>query len=373
MSRRLSTGAANRLAIASLLAALGLWVAIVWTTERLAWDYHGPSYAALYALRGSMMVLATIAFVVSFALGVVRRRRTRSVQRLCMVALATVLTLTLCEGVFMFLPRSHNVGYTLGAQVWGRYYWRGMNSLGYRDGPPVAVPGKKTILVVGDSFTAGAGMKDVDDRFTDRINVEQPQLHLVNVGKNGSDTIDEYRRLEAHPLAPDAVVLQYYLNDIEGAAQRAGWPWPSFEPYADVPCPVKDLLRGSFLLNWLYWEFPHADGAAYVAMLDKALTDATLLRQHFVDLEQFCAYADKRHIPLVVVLFPFLNDLEHCRATLDRVEAMFAEHHVRTLDVGELLRAVPARERTANPYDAHPSARVHELVATALGKLLAAI
>lgn len=372
MSRRSPT-AANRLAIASLLAAIGLWAAIVWTTERLAWDYRGPSYALLYALRGSMMALATIAFVVAFALGVVRQRRSRRVQRTCMAALATVLTLTLCEGVFMFVPRSHNVGYTLGAQIWNRYYWRDKNELGYRDGPHVAVPGRKTVLVVGDSFTAGAGMARVEDRFTDRIAAERPQLHLVNLGRNGSDTIDEYRRLEAHPLAPDAVVLQYYLNDIEGAAQRAGWPWPAFAPYEDVPCPVQDLLRGSFLLNWLYWEFPHADGADYVAMLDKALNDDALLQRHLADLERFCRYAEARHVPLVVVLFPFLTDPEHCRPTLDRVEAMFAAHHVPLLDVGGLLRDVPVRERTANPCDAHPSARVHELVATELGRLLATI
>jgi lysophospholipase L1-like esterase len=368
-----SPSATNRLAIASLLAAIGLWVAIVWTTERLAWDYRGPSYATLYALRGSMMLLATVAFLVAFALGVVRQRRSPGVQRTCMVALATVLTLTLCEGVFMFVPRSHNVGYTLGAQIWGRYYWRDKNLLGYRDGPHVAVPGKRTVFVVGDSFTAGAGMERTEDRFADRINAEHPELHLVNVGKNGSDTIDEYRRLQADPLAPDAVVLQYYLNDIEGAAQRAGWPWPAFTPYEDVPCPVQDLLRGSFLLNWLYWEFPHADGADYVAMLDRALTDDALIRQHLADLERFCTYTETRHIPLVVVLFPFLTDPAHCRPTIDRVEHMFRAHHVPVLDVAGLLRDVPVRERTANPYDAHPSPRVHALVAAALGEMLATI
>lgn len=373
MAHHYSTPTANRLGIASLLVAVGLWFAIVWTTERLAWDYRGPSYATLYALRAGMMSLATLAFVTAFALGIVRQRRSRRVQRIAMAALATVLTLTLCEGVFMFLPRSHNVGYTLGAKVWNRYYWRGLNALGYRDGPPVAVPGKKNVLVVGDSFTAGAGMERTEDRFTDRINAEHAQLHLVNLGRNGSDTIDEYRRLEAHPVPPDAVVLQYYLNDIEGAAQRAGWPWPAFEPYADVPCPVRDLLRGSFLLNWLYWEFPHADGAAYVEMLDRALTDDALTKAHLADLERFCDYAAKRRVPLVVVLFPFLGDLDHCRATLARIEAMFAAHHVPTIDVAELIRDVPLRQRTANACDAHPSALVHERVAVALGKLLAAL
>lgn len=372
MPRRLSQQSANRLALASLLVAIALWVAIVAITERWAWTYHGPSFAMLYVMRGAMMVVATLAVLLAFVLGIVRQHRSRAVQRLGVAALAVALTLTMLEGLFMFVPRSHNVGYTLGAQIWNRIYWRGINPLGYRDPPHVVVPGKKTVFVVGDSFTAGAGMEHTQDRFGDRVQVEHPELHVLNLGKNGSDTIDEYERLERHPLAPDVVVLQYYMNDIEGAAQRAGRTFPSFQPYADVSWPVQMLLRGSFLLNFLYWEYPHTDGREYVAWLDAALEDDGVMRQHLADLDRFCSYAAKRHIPLDVVLFPFLTDPGHCRAALDRVEALFVQHGAHVVDVGTLIGDIPIEQRTANPYDVHPSARVHERVAVALGKLLTA-
>jgi hypothetical protein len=82
--------------------------------------------------------------------------------------------------------------------------------------------------------------------------------------------------------------------------------------------------------------------------------------------------APKEHgIPLVVVMFPLLNDLEHSRAMTAGVKELFSRHRVRVIDVADLVEDVATAERTANRQNAHPSRLVHALVAAALGRALA--
>src|SRR5262245_21618978 len=91
-------------------------------------------------------------------------RMARAIARLGLVA----LVLLAGEGVFSMIDRSHAVGYTLAARLWFARHWTPPgNSFGYRD---VEHPddGKKKLFVLGDSFVAGMGIRDVRERFTDR-------------------------------------------------------------------------------------------------------------------------------------------------------------------------------------------------------------
>jgi len=67
--------------------------------------------------------------------------------------------------------------YTKTSERWqARYYHR--NALGFRDDLTyeLRIPlGKRRIFFLGDSFTAGHGIKDVDDRFANRIRQANPQ------------------------------------------------------------------------------------------------------------------------------------------------------------------------------------------------------
>ena len=67
------------------------------------------------------------------------------------------------------------------------------NNEGFRDRNPFmkyVSPGQKRIVFLGDSFTAGHGIKKIDDRFTDRIAAwleeKQPGKYVVaNLGEPG--------------------------------------------------------------------------------------------------------------------------------------------------------------------------------------------
>ena len=354
---------------ALLLLAGALLACVLWVTERMAWTYE-YSFTLFYLIRAGLLLALGGALTGAFLLGVVRGSGGRRRQVSLTAAFATAMTVLLLEGLFMFVPRSHNVGYTLGARVWSRYFWRDKNALGYRDEEHVRVPGKKLVACVGDSFTAGAGIARVEDRFTNLVNARCEDLHLLNLGVCAIGTRREYERLERHPLDPDAVVLQYYVNDIEGAAQRRGWRWPVFEPYADVPWWLRPVVRDSFLVNYLYWLRGHADAADYQRTLDRAFADEHVFAAHLKDLERFCDFRDRRGIQLVVVLFPHLVAPDQYREALDRIVAMFRSHDVPVVDVRELVVDLPVEQRVAHALDVHASSRVHELVAEALAQTL---
>lgn len=81
--------------------------------------------------------------------------------------LSGCITLSLLKILFMFIPRSHGVGHSLGSNLWFGYYWKPLNSFGYRDREPD--PSRPSVLFLGDSFTAGHGINHKKDRFSDQV------------------------------------------------------------------------------------------------------------------------------------------------------------------------------------------------------------
>lgn len=363
--------AALPIAIGLPLMAGGLVFVCLWMTDQELWQHNPLGGVPLYPARFGLLGLAALLLVVAFARGVVRAHRSLWVQRTGAVLLAGSLAILFLEVAFMFVPRSHNVGYTLASGIWFEDFWGKPNALGYRDIEHQREPGKKLVFAVGDSFTAGGGLRSVASRFSNLLQQKQPTLQVLNLGQNGADTILEFRRLVAHPLQPDTVVLQYGVNDIEGAIQRAGHQVPAFAPYQDIPSvKLRWLVRSSYLANFAYWAFPHTDLLAYEQMLERMLVDPEVLRLHLQDLQQFVDYATQRHVQLVVVLFPMLHDLEKSRPMIAPIRDLFTRQGVPVIEVADLVKDMDVSSRMVSSQDAHPSVRVNELVAEALSRVL---
>lgn len=355
-----------RLAIAVALIDCALLGFCWWLTEMTAWRHPGMSFSTLFLVRGSALAAAAVLLLGFAWLVLASRRPSIRIKRATLVVLGVLLPLLGAEGLFMFVPRSHDVGYTLGSMLWFRYHWRPLNSLGYRDVEHVAEPGKHLVFALGDSFTAGHGVERVEWRYSNRLASRRPDLQVLNLGRNGSDTLDELLRLRTHPLHPEVVILQYTPNDIEGAAVALGGDLPTFQPYRDLEEPLLHIVRDSFLLDYFYWLHHHSDADEYMRALRMALVDEAVVSRHLRDVQGFEEYAQGEHCRLVVVVFPFLQDLELGRATRRRVIERFRADGYAVIDVEELVRDLDPDERVVNATDGHPSARVHALVAEAL-------
>ena len=106
------------------------------------------------------------------------------------------------------------------------------NNEGFRDRNPFTKyvsPGQKRIVFLGDSFTAGHGIKKIDDRFTDRIAAwleeKRPGKYVVaNLGEPGYEAsmIEGLARALLFTQRADVslIVYVYNINDIEGYDPR---------------------------------------------------------------------------------------------------------------------------------------------------------
>jgi hypothetical protein len=280
------------------------------------------------------------------------------------VALAFVLLVG--ETVFAAVPASHAVGYTLASKLWYERYWTLRNSAGYRDVDRRGEKGRP-VFMIGDSFVAGVGVANVEDRMSNLMDRElAPDYRVHNLGGLGSDTRDEYRRLLEQPEPPAALILVYYSNDIEGACHDAGFRVPTWTPSSDLPTAGRAIVQRSYLLDFLYWRIPHGDLVPFESGLESCYTNPAALSLHLADLERFVAFANEHRVPLLVVAFPHLVDTEASRRLIEPVTRFFQDQRVPLLDVSAMVGRLKLRDRIVNQSDAHPSVLLNHLVADSI-------
>lgn len=271
----------------------------------------------------------------------------------------------------MFIPRSHSTDYTLASKLWYKKYWKPINSLGFRDDEPNN--NHPVILFVGDSFTAGHGLKSVDDRFSNivdnELNKKKRKYTIINIGKPNLDSKSEYEEMKNFlymtRIKPQKIILQYFGNDIEGVAEDNGLIFKGFRPPSDMNNFILFIGSGSYFFNYLYFLFPREYlGMPYITYLTKAYQDDAILSKHKKDLELFVNYAKENSIQLIVLVFPFFNDMEKSDALyVNDIANFFRMNEINVINVSALSRNIPLNERTVNKNDSHASKKLNKIIA----------
>lgn len=292
--------------------------------------------------------------------------------RLYLLFAALFLSLAGLEWYFRnHFMESHGYVWTHATARWNETYWKPINSLGFRDAEhtPETLAGKKLLVVVGDSFAAGHGVEDVKDRFSDVLGRRLGEGWAVaNIAERGANTPQEFDILERYPHRPDAVLLSYFLNDIESAAEKLALTrvFKAKEPEGIL----KALVDRSSFANFLYWRFslwltatPYDHFRGYLPSL---FDHPEVWRLHKAELGRFADYAREREIPLYVVVFPNLLDAEGSRPMTGKVADAFRERDVPVLDLADVLTGRGPSGLIVAPADAHPNAAVQREVGNLL-------
>jgi len=200
-----------------------------------------------------------------------------------------------------------------------------LNALGYR-GPAVSAKAatEYRIVALGDSHVYGQGVADADlaTALIERHYRQPPascDVRVINLGVRAYSINQEYavlRRL-GPALAPDLVLLFFYLNDFELVDVHRRWErfkhldWYTFDlgakPAGDVMrwWTIRQIARTSALINWA-----HDAWFAWTARDD--FEEAALrghLDQRMIDdvheyLVRFVALADELNTRFTVVVVP---------------------------------------------------------------------
>lgn len=319
-----------------------------------------------------VFVIAYILLGILLVAGAVQKRliKLQGPARGLLVTYFTIaLLLLMGEGYFRFVYAESDGLPTLASQNWLARYWH-TNTLGFRDPDwkPEQLQGHKTVLVVGDSFAAGWGIPNPDDRFGNVLAKRLgDQYAVINLGKPGASTVEETENLQKYPLDKvDVVVLQYYLNDIENAALSIGLD-PKLDPTKGMPTWVNE----SYLSNFLYWRLidrfqPEQEGTqTYWDWLYSMYDNSTVWGIHQKQLEQFADTVTQKGAKLIVVIFPNMLDPFHSVPYVDRVAQAFEANGISTDAIVKLFdaaAAMPLNERIVSGRDAHASAAFNHLV-----------
>lgn len=346
-----------------LAAGFGICVAIF---------VHDP---LRYQLRIGLAAVATPLLFLGALVSLLVIRRAKLPSRWRLIPFVAILfgCFTALELGATLQDRSHSSGHTLAAHRWVARHWKPINSLGYRDPEPNEVKGAGPQLVfLGDSFTAGHGIKDPADRFTDQLALGLgDEARVYNVGMCGADAKRLLENLRGYPIQGDVVVYTYFGNDILDSAAVFGHRPPAGDPLEERLDPLSAFVIGqSHFANHVYWAFPQDDLSSYWTFFEGIWRDEKVLERHRADLQAIVDEVKARKAKLAVVLFPLLHDLEGSAHYCQWVKSFFESQGVPVLEVEGFVKDLTVRERIVNNNDVHPSVRVHHRVAKELSRYL---
>lgn len=280
------------------------------------------------------------------------------------------------ESYYRFVcDRTDAMGNTLVSVAWhSRYFHK--NSLGLRDNMDYAMPltpGRRRITFVGDSFTAGFGIEDVEDRFVNRIRRLHPEWEIHAIAKPGLDTSTEVEIMHnltvSNRYELDLVILVYCLNDI--GEVMPGWVAGYKKMMADR-FRQNWLCQNSYFVNLFYhrWQLQrNAYMRDYYDEVEAAYQGPPWEVEKF-GLLAFANMTKIRGGRLLVVTFPYMDVPLRFKSAHEQLNRYWTEQGVPHLDLLPIFSNLPPARLVVNPHDAHPNEYAHALAAETIDGFL---
>jgi len=213
---------------------------------------------------------------------------------------------------------------------------------GRKEYTPIALPGVKRIVVLGDSFTWGYGVAD-DEVFAEVLASKLSNTEVINLGVSGHALRHELRYLDREGMRyhPCVVVVALCMNDIHVAPKQSSEA-PILAPQTRITKPtnesmLKRVKKYAYTHTYVYGLCAEAVNAnkslanlavklglkeelAGYGKLDNNLRPALIdypnhmqkaMAEVQADLLRFKSYLDERNIDLVVALIPSLQAVDH--------------------------------------------------------------
>ena len=250
-----------------------------------------------------------------------------------------------------------------------------LNNYGFR-GPDYRlekIPEKKRIIILGDSFTFGEGVR-LEDTFGVRLENLLHQkgfsVEVLNFGISTWGTSDEVNYLAEMGIKfhPDLVLIVFVLND----ANYAGGMdvWDNFRAVYE-----KRRLRHSYLLSYIYAKIAQPFYVKnYVENLtQQSLADNTQWNEAFAQLLRGKKIAQKEQFQYGVAIFPFMYDLKSSYPFLKIHDMIVSYCQKHDIDVYDLFPAFQGNRYTTlwvHPSDPHPNEKGHQIAAKALANFI---
>lgn len=235
--------------------------------------------------------------------------------------------------------------------------------------------GKRRVSVLGDSFTAGHGLPNVDKRMGNllRQKYSDTEVHVIAInGSNSSTELDRLITLYRSGYELDVVVLAYCLNDIDNLVEESQTIYKRIHAFSNR---LNYIQQQSYFINMLsfrWFVFNDPDYLNYGNAVLKAYQDETWEQQKQIlrQMNEVTRYANAR---FVVMTFPFLQSEKDDYTFLEvhrLIDNFWKKQGVPHLDLLSVYEPYLGKNLTVNSYDAHPNEFANQLAAEALETFL---
>ena len=256
--------------------------------------------------------------------------------------------------------------------LWGRYY-APLNQEGFRDSEHSKSKDPEThrLLIVGDSFAAGAGIKSIQDRVGSQVvkrltTQTNEKWEVINASRGDTHTLEHIEFLKAGlNYKPDVVILLYVFNDID-------YLFP-VTPRKKLSALTRFLFRNSYLFQEVYLRVNRIKSKYFAEekISSDPYLDHSILKHHLQDISKFVKLASQ-HGAFVRVI-PFAIDIMFEDSLRDRYQTFLEKCKASNIPVWSIENVFDDfqfSQLVVNDMDAHPNELANRVAAEEIAKLL---
>jgi hypothetical protein len=293
------------------------------------------------------------------------------------LAIATVVFLVvLGEGIARILAVVDPIAQEFPSyrnELWGRRY-TSLNKQGFRDVEHGTERGPETrrLLIVGDSFAYGWGIKSISDRFGEKLarklyDAEGKPWEAINASEPDTHTLNHIEFLERMLVyRPDVVLLLYVFNDIDylqSVTYRQD-PVNSSRSLLRRFHPFRVLYKNSYLFQETYIRLRLILYKFFNGGPIDPYNDAVTVSRHLEDLARFAASATQIGATVAIVPFdPRVTQFESSRHRYDNFVNRASAAGIPILSLDGAFDGHQFNELVVNELDAHPNELANDLAA----------
>jgi lysophospholipase L1-like esterase len=251
-----------------------------------------------------------------------------------------------------------------------RLYYK-LNNYGFRGDnyQMKKTPGTYRIMVLGDSFTLGDGVK-LEDTFCLQLQKElrkiNPKVEVLNFGTSGWNTVDQisYFHQLGYKFDPDLVVIAYILND----AAHELWPIDAKREEFEEAFHRRIMPGSHFLTTWTRYQFSKRYIQEVVQSIHTHKREWRRSLRYLLRGKEITAQLGTDYLVVVIPYLYQLNDDYPFEPVHRFVEQFCMENKISFLDLFESFKGHNYIDLWAHPTDQHPNAKGHRIIAETLTK-----
>lgn len=253
-----------------------------------------------------------------------------------------------------------------------------LNNYDIRDNIPYQLrvaKGKRRLTIIGDSFTSGHGIKNIENRFANILRKKYPdiEVHIMAYpGNNSYSQLENLNRIANVNYQFDIVLLAYCLNDIDFYVEETGGIYQRIHAFNNR---LSYLEKSSYFINKLSFRLFASKDADFMNYSDFVLKgySGDSWKKQKETLKKIKEHIQSNKGKLAILTFPFLQQTGKkysFREVHNKLGQFWKEEGVTHIDLLKTYEPYFGSQLTVNKYDAHPNEFAHQLAANVIEKIL---